>query len=80
MNKPKLKEYTYKGFVVHCTQEPSLKGQEMKYYHIIDSEGIIIVDTFTCNTTPFSKFADGLKELVDDIIENPDEYYEDWNN
>ena len=70
-------EYVYKGFKVCVQKEASLGGWVCIYYQIYDKDGTEIVSTFTEDSTPHRKFAMGLKELVDDIIENPEDYYEE---
>ena len=77
--KPREKEYEYKGFKVYCQREMSLGGDYMTYYQIYDTEGTEVVCTFTTDETPFVKFANGLKNIVDDIIENPEDYYDEEN-
>jgi len=70
-------EYTYRDFKVICTKEKSLDGSPTIYYNIYDSDGIEVVSGFTRDSTPLKKYAIGLKEVVDDIIKNPEDYYDD---
>lgn len=77
MREYKPVEYTYKGFKICVQKEASLGGWVCIYYQIYDADGMEVVSTFTEDSTPHRKFAMGLKELVDDIIENPESYYEE---
>ena len=70
-------EYTYKGFKVCGQKEKCLGGYQMIYYQIYDKDGVEVVSAFTEDATPFKKYTIGLKELVDDIIENPNDYYDE---
>lgn len=70
-------EYEYKGFKVCVQKESCLGGYPMIYYQIIDKDGMFVVDTFTEDSTPVRKYANYLKELVDDIVKNPDSYYDE---
>ena len=67
--------YNYKGFEVNCTREKSLGGDILTYYQIYDKNGVEVVCTFTSDRTPLKEFANDLRSTVDDIIENPEEYY-----
>jgi hypothetical protein len=74
---PKPIEYKYRGFTVCVQKEESLGGWDYIYYQIYDSDGMEVVCTFTEDSTNIRSFAKGLKATVDDIIENPEYYYDE---
>jgi hypothetical protein len=67
----------YKDFEINCTREKSLGGENLLYYQIYDKDGVEVVGSFTTDASSVRVYANSLKEVVDDIIENPNEYYED---
>jgi hypothetical protein len=77
MREYKPAEYMYKDFKVCVQKEASLDGWGMIYYQIYDKDGVEVISAFTEDSTPHRKYAMGLKELVDDIIENPEDYYDE---
>ena len=70
-------EYTYKGFKVCGQKELCLGGYKMIYYQIYDKDGVEVVSTFTEDISMFRKYINELRELVDDIIKNPEYYYDE---
>jgi hypothetical protein len=72
-------KYKYKDFEVVCTKENSLAGYPTIYYAIYDRDGVEVVANFTEDFTSLKKYATGLKEVIDDIIDNPEDYYDEYD-
>ena len=68
-------DYNYKGYEVCVQKEKTLAGEVEMFYQIYDSNGEEVVCAYTCDTSSLKVFANGLKDVVDDVIENPEEYY-----
>lgn len=68
------KKINYKGFEININRERSLGGDIYWYYHIIDSDGLFIVDSFTCSDDSYETMLEDMKFIVDDYIEHPEDY------
>lgn len=65
----------YKGFEINVTREKSLGGWDNIYYYImrIDDDWFL-EDNFSTGEDDLRDFAYGLKNIVDDYLENPSDY------
>ena len=69
-------DYNYKCYKVCVQKEKTLAGEVEMFYQIYDSNGEEVVCAYTCDTSPLKVFANDLREIVDDIIDNPENYYD----
>lgn len=67
----------YKGFEINLNKEKALGGWTSIYYYIVDKDGEYVVDSFTEEKASLTEFVKHLKNTVDDIIKNPNDYYDD---
>jgi hypothetical protein len=66
---------TYKGFGIKAKKELSLGGDTLVYVTAFRlSDGWMLVDDFTYNES-VSEEMDSLKQVVDDYLNNPKEWY-----
>ena len=66
---------SYKGFEIEAKREEALGGWENLYYYIMrESDEWFLEDSFTTGEDPADEFVDGLKDVVDDFLENPQDY------
>lgn len=72
------KKTLYKGFEINISREPSLSGDMYWYYHIIEPNGVFIVDSFTCSDDSYQTILEDMKATVDDYIEHPEDYEDDF--
>ena len=72
------KKTLYKGFEINISRERSLGGDMYWYYHIIEPNGVFIVESFTCSDDPYETMLEDMKFIVDDYIENPEDYEDDF--
>ena len=68
---------TYRGFFIEATKEECLAGHEMLYYSVYDKEGHEMIASFEDSEETISDKIKQLKECIDDMIENPGNWYED---
>lgn len=65
----------YKGFEINVTREKSLGGWDNIYYYIMRiDDGWFLEDSFSTGEDDLREFAYGLKDIVDDYLENPSDY------
>lgn len=64
---------TYKGCDIEVTRDKCLGGWEMLFYSVFD-DGFEITSGFSESSETVREFINGLKEVVDDYRENPEEY------
>lgn len=73
------KQVKYKGFEINISRENSLGGDLYWYYHIINPDGVFIVDSFTCSDDPYKTILDDMKSTVDDYIHHPEDYTDEFD-
>ena len=64
---------TYKGCEIEVTKERCLGGWDMLFYSVFD-DGLEITSGFSESSDTVKDFIKGLKNIVDNYRENPEEY------
>ena len=64
----------YRGFELNVDREECLGGWDMIYYQAYTPEGEEVICDFTEEQTTVPKFMKDLKGMVDDRIDNPEDY------
>jgi hypothetical protein len=64
---------TYKGCEIEVTKERCLGGWNMLFYSVFD-DGLEITSGFSESSDTVKDFIKGLKNIVDNYRENPEEY------
>lgn len=68
---------TYKGFEIDVRREQALGGWDNIYYSVMrKSDGWFLCDDFSTGKDKLKDFANDLKNVVDDYLENPSDYEE----
>jgi len=68
---------TYKGFEINVRREQALGGWDNIYYSVMrESDGWLLCDDFSTGEDKLKDFANDLKNVVDDYLENPSDYEE----
>lgn len=65
----------YRGCEIEVKREKCLGGWDMLYYSVFD-EGFEVTSGFSESSETIKEFSAGLKNVVDDYRENPQEYEE----
>ena len=65
----------YKGCEIEATKEKCLGGWDMIFFSVFD-DGFEVTSGFSESSDSVRDFINGLKVIVDDYIENPEEYSE----
>lgn len=69
---------TYKGFEIEVKRDKCLAGYSMLYYTVFQiKNGLCLADSFEDSDETVREKIKQLKSLVDDYIENPDDYDQD---
>ena len=72
----------YRNCEIECTREKSLSGDVMLFYSVFDlgvhEKDLEITSGFSEGEDTVREFIKGLKKVVDDYIENPDEYIDEY--
>lgn len=63
----------YKGCEIEATREKCLGGWDMIFFSAFD-DGFEVTSGFSESSETIREFIKGLKEVVDDYKENPEEY------
>ena len=67
----------YKGFTIEVKREEALGGWEHLYFYVMrNSDYWFLEDSFTTGDDEVEDFIQYLKEMVDDFLENPEDYEE----
>jgi hypothetical protein len=65
----------YKGFDVDARRDRSMGGETLLYYSVFrKKDGYEVTSGFSYGTDPIPTFIKYLKDMVDDFIENPQDY------
>lgn len=65
----------YKGFEIDIRREQALGGWDNIYYSVMrESDGWFLCDSFSTGEDKLKDFANDLKNVVDDYLENPNDY------
>lgn len=64
---------TYKGCEIEVTRDKCLGGWDMLFFSVFD-DGFEVTSGFSESSETVREFANGLKKVVDDYRENPEEY------
>ena len=66
---------TYRGFEIEAKRDKALGGWSCIHYYILhQEEGWFLADSFSDSEEKIRDFIHGLKSIVDDYYENPEEY------
>lgn len=63
----------YRGCEIEVNREKSLGGWDTIYFSVFD-DGFEVTSGFSNSSETVNEFLDGLKEVVDDYKENPEDY------
>lgn len=69
----------YKGFEITAEREKALGGWDSTYFTVVrKSDDWFMIDSFTEATDPIKEIINDLKASVDEYLENPEEWEEDY--